>query len=160
MNEEQTGQPFSGPSGNMLNLLLKRAEINRSDLWITNAASCRTRTVEIDGEPTAPEKVVRIAAMHCRSRLLGELAIVQPSVIVPLGGVAFRAVHGGEYSMDKRRGGIHTVDVVSELARVRDEGQPHARVAKKKLKPAPEPETEADDQDDVEVPVGPGGEQP
>ena len=40
-NEDQTGHPFCGKAGEILNELLKSASLERKDIYITNILKCR-----------------------------------------------------------------------------------------------------------------------
>jgi DNA polymerase len=122
-NEEMQGRPFVGAAGQVLNLILQRAGIVRSDLWVSNSTLCRKKSVVYKNTLISPDKALRIASEHCRSRLIGELAIVQPKVIVPIGGLALRALTGDQANtLGGRRGGIHPFDVLDELAKIREDG--------------------------------------
>lgn len=43
--EEITGRPFQGRSGQLLNQLLERLDVDRSALWISNSALCHPRSM-------------------------------------------------------------------------------------------------------------------
>lgn len=64
VQEAQTGRPFMGPSGNILNVIMKHHGIRRKDVLLTNACLCRPQE-----NATPPAEA--IAA--CRPRLKHEL---------------------------------------------------------------------------------------
>lgn len=112
--EEELGRPFVGASGQFLDHLLKQAEIERHELWVSNTTLCRTRTKTVDGVVLNPDQVLRRAAVHCRPRLMAELAIVNPRVIVGLGTQSVRSIYNSKASMKGRRGAVHEIDLVAD----------------------------------------------
>jgi uracil-DNA glycosylase family 4 len=85
VQEARNGRPFVGPSGKLLNLVLRHHGIRRSDLMLTNACLCRPA----DG--STPPKAA-IAA--CRPRLVGELDAIGVGTVVALGNSASEALLG------------------------------------------------------------------
>jgi len=83
VQEARTGQPFIGPSGRLLDLVMDYHGIKRNEVFLTNATLCRAP----DGQ--APPKGA-IAA--CRPRLVEELKGRVPSVIIPLGNTAAQSI--------------------------------------------------------------------
>jgi uracil-DNA glycosylase family 4 len=78
-NEDDTGRPFIGAAGQFLNVLLRKAGIEREDVFITNIVKCRPPQNRV---PLADE----VAA--CRDYLDAQIAIIEPKIICPLGGPA------------------------------------------------------------------------
>jgi len=76
-----TGEPFVGPSGELLNQALAQAQVRRDDLAILNCTSCGPIPSHLD-------EVKKLAAKACRPRLLYELRSIQPKVILAVGGTA------------------------------------------------------------------------
>ena len=83
VQEVRTGRPFTGPSGKLLDLVLRHHGIRRSELLLTNATLCRPA----DG--SAPP---RSAIAACRPRLLAEVGGC--STAVALGNGASEALLG------------------------------------------------------------------
>jgi DNA polymerase len=81
--EDVQNRMFVGPSGQVLNRLLKAAGIDKERIYMTNLVKCmmpknrKPRTDEIE---------------MCNFFLAREIAIVQPEVVVPLGFYATRTV--------------------------------------------------------------------
>ena len=73
---EEQGKPFMGPSGGLLSLFLKRAQISRDEVFITNILKCRPPR---NHDPEAPE------ILSCASHLKTQLEIIDPEVVVTLG---------------------------------------------------------------------------
>lgn len=104
--EERTGQPFQGASGQELNRMLHEAGILRSECYVTNLVNVRPpnndltawiplRKKEITSRhvPLRDKMVLPIIVEGYKS-LLAEIAAVEPNVIVALGGTALWALTG------------------------------------------------------------------
>lgn len=78
--ELKEGRPFIGPSGRVLQRLLRKHGYEREDVVWTNAVPCEVRK----------ESELRKAAKLCRDRLNRELKGVQH--VVPVGGHALQAI--------------------------------------------------------------------
>jgi uracil-DNA glycosylase family 4 len=88
--DEQSGRPFSGPSGALLNQALAEVGLKRDKLWLTNVIKCRAVKQErgrlVDRAPSGAE------LKACRPWLDGEIAIVQPRIVVCIGVPAAKAL--------------------------------------------------------------------
>jgi DNA polymerase-1 len=91
------GIAFVGTAGQDLDKMLKLAGLERAEIYITNTCKCRPYKYEEDSEGIsgiknrAPNKN---EIKNCRRFLQQELDIIQPKVLVPLGGVALAALEG------------------------------------------------------------------
>jgi len=85
---ERTGVPFSGDrSGEALDQLLRRAGLDREDVFITNAVLCNPQDARgRNDEPTAAE------LRACRAHLAETIAVVDPPLVVALGRTAHAAL--------------------------------------------------------------------
>lgn len=91
--ELQEGRGFVGPSGQLLWMLAERAGFDRDNVWVTNAMLCKARQIKLPSGAVIPKATVKAqAAAACRGRLLAEMALVDPVVIVPLGNWALWAL--------------------------------------------------------------------
>lgn len=87
--EDLAGRPFVGPSGEMLDSMLREAGINRNDCYVTNVIKFRPpdndmkRLNEID-----------VSLAQSVSDLMDELDVVQPNVVIALGNTALQALTG------------------------------------------------------------------
>ncbi len=103
--EDLEGRPFIGPAGQVLNEALAEAGLDRQRLFLTNAV--KHFKFEPRGKrrlhqnPTAGEIDI------CRWWLDKERAVVQPDLIVTLGGSALRGVTGKSASIASMRGAVH-----------------------------------------------------
>jgi uracil-DNA glycosylase family protein len=100
--EDIEGRPFVGPAGKLLDRALERAGIDRNQVYITNVVKhfkWRPRGKRrIHQKPNAEE----IGA--CRPWLEGELAAVEPKVLVCLGATAAQALLGRTFRVTRQRG--------------------------------------------------------
>jgi uracil-DNA glycosylase len=66
---------------------------DRADVWVTNTILCRAEKVKLDNGAMLPKETVKeMAANCCRQRLISELKVVDPVVVVPLGNIALRTL--------------------------------------------------------------------
>jgi DNA polymerase len=100
--EDQQGHPFVGPSGRLLDELLKMAGISREKVYLTNAVKHfkweRRGKRRLHSKPSARE----IDA--CRPWLEAEIAVIKPKVIVCLGATAAQSLLGAAFRLTKHRG--------------------------------------------------------
>ena len=92
-DEDKTGAPFIGRSGQLLTRILEdEVGIKRADVFITNAVKCRPYTKQMhekgNRQPTNEE------IETCYPYLLEELETVRPRVVIALGATAFHALSG------------------------------------------------------------------
>lgn len=83
--EDETGEPFTGRSGDILDEALENAGFNRDNLRITNCARCRPPD---NRDPHVSE------LDNCSAYLFEELQRIDPDVVIPLGRVPTRQVLG------------------------------------------------------------------
>jgi uracil-DNA glycosylase family 4 len=95
-SEDEKGRPFVGSAGKILDEMLKKAGIERSQVFITNVVKCRppSNRVPEEGESAA-----------CRPYLDRQIALVRPKVICILGRTAYSSLLGGS-SITANRGKI------------------------------------------------------
>lgn len=97
VNENEKGRPFVGAAGKMLDGLLKQAGLERSDVWLTNVIKRYPPGDKIN-TPAAQREIEQSIP-----GLRRELHQLKPTVIVPLGNVALRAL-GFNHSIGAVRG--------------------------------------------------------
>jgi DNA polymerase len=88
-NEDLDGHPFVGESGKLLDFILNKLGISRSDLWITNLIKCHPNKNEL---PKGEELKQVVEA--CMKHLRPELSQVHPKVVVLLGGTVTHWLSG------------------------------------------------------------------
>lgn len=96
-NEDKEGKPFVGRSGGILDSILGWADIKRDDIYITNVVSCRPK----DNRTPNPDEI-----SACRPRLLEEIYLVDPDVLILSGAVASRALTKSRSFKIKRLQGL------------------------------------------------------
>jgi uracil-DNA glycosylase len=95
-SEDEKGKPFVGAAGRILDNLLKKAGIERSQVFITNIVKCRPPNNRV------PEEDELIA---CRPYLDRQIALIKPKVICILGRTAYSSILGSS-SITASRGKI------------------------------------------------------
>jgi len=80
--EDEQGKPFVGPSGQLLEKMLLRIGLKRSEVFITNVVKCR---------PPANRDPLEEELLACRPYLDRQVALLQPTLVVTLGR---HALHG------------------------------------------------------------------
>ena len=102
--EDVAGEPFVGPAGRLLDRALVDAGIDRETVYVTNAVKHFKFTVRgkrrIHSSPNAEE------IKACKPWLLGELAAVEPEIVLALGATAAKALLGPSFKVTKQRGEI------------------------------------------------------
>lgn len=99
--EDETGRPFVGPAGELLNGILAAIEIPREAVYIANIVKCR---------PPQNRKPLPDEVAACLPYLHHQLALIQPKVIVALGGTAAEGLLGVKKSLGDLRGKVHRLD--------------------------------------------------
>ncbi|MGQ9477916.1 MAG: uracil-DNA glycosylase [Candidatus Bipolaricaulia bacterium] len=76
--EDQTGRPFVGPAGQLLDRILESAGLKREEVYITNMVKCR---------PPLNRTPQRDEVEACWPYLEAQLRLLKPKIIVALGNV-------------------------------------------------------------------------
>ena len=85
--EDKQGRPFVGPSGQLLQELLKSINLKREDVFITNVVKCRPP----DNRDPLPAEIAA-----CNDYLDRQIGAIQPLVIVTLGRHSMAKFFSGE----------------------------------------------------------------
>ncbi len=100
--EDIEGLPFVGPAGQLLDRALAEAGINREQCYVTNAVK------HFKWEPRGKRRLHKTPAQReidaCRRWLLGEMAALQPALLVCLGATAAKAIFGPSFRVTRSRG--------------------------------------------------------
>ena len=83
--EDESGVPFVGKSGQLLDSLLTEAGLARDQVAVANVLKCR---------PPGNRKPTRAEVTRCRPWLQRQIELVNPRVLVALGGTAAEWFHG------------------------------------------------------------------
>ncbi|MGZ9811149.1 UdgX family uracil-DNA binding protein [Pseudoroseicyclus sp. H15] len=106
--EDALGRPFVGPSGQLLDAAAQAAGLDRSGAYVTNAVK-RFKFVQ-RGKRRLHQTPDRSDIEHARWWLAREIDLVQPQLILALGGTAAEILTGTRAGLLKRRGSIEATD--------------------------------------------------
>ena len=101
-HEDQTGRPFVGRAGKLLDEAIIKAGLQREDLWICNVLKCRACIIEDGSVRNRPPKADEIKA--CRPWLEAQLDILKPSVILCIGAPSANLLIHKNFRMTQERG--------------------------------------------------------
>ena len=100
--DDQTGQPFTGPAGDLLDQVLAENGLRRQDIWLTNILKCRAAAWAGKRLKNRPPKSAEIKA--CAKWLAEELALISPTVILCMGSPSAKAVIRTDFRLSQERG--------------------------------------------------------
>ena len=98
-DEDTTGVPFVGKAGQLLNNMIAAMGLKREAVYIANIVKCR---------PPANRAPEPAEANTCTQFLLRQMDVVQPEVVVALGGTAAMYLLGVKQSLASLRGRWHS----------------------------------------------------
>ncbi len=93
--EDASGRPFTGRSGQLLDTMLHTAGFSRQELYICNILKCR---------PPGNRNPLKDEIRSCMPLLFEQLQIVRPKVILILGKVAANTIFENRLSLGAMRG--------------------------------------------------------
>lgn len=96
-NEDRQGEPFVGAAGKLLDTLLNRIGLGRSDVYITNVLKCRP-PMNRDPMPNEVEA--------CSPYLERQLDLIKPKVVLILGRHALERLMPGQGSISRIHGSL------------------------------------------------------
>ena len=101
--DDETGHPYSGPGGELLDELLAQAGIARSGIFITNLTKCWAWKLEFGNRinKTPGAKEIKTCAS---TWLVRELEVIAPKAIVCLGGPTAQYFLGKDFKITQSRG--------------------------------------------------------
>jgi len=74
--EDEKGLPFVGSAGKVLDEILDKADLSRSEVFITNILKCR---------PPGNRRPKKAEIKSCEGILISQLEIIKPRIIAPMG---------------------------------------------------------------------------
>ena len=95
--EDASGRPFVGRSGQLLDKILHAAGFARQEVYICNILKCR---------PPGNRNPLQDEIKNCMPWLLEQLQIVKPKVILILGKVAANTIFENQLSLGSMRGKV------------------------------------------------------
>ena len=96
-NEDRQGEPFVGAAGKLLDTLLARISLRRSEVFITNVLKCRP---PMNRDPMPNE------AEACSPYLARQLELIRPKVVLILGRHALERLMPGQGSISRVHGSL------------------------------------------------------
>ena len=100
--EDKEGLPFVGPAGRLLDRALVDAEVDRRQVYVTNAVK------HFNWEPRGKRRLHKTPAQQelaaCYQWLEAEIAAVRPKLIICLGATAAKVLFGFAVRITKMRG--------------------------------------------------------
>ena len=96
--EDQTGRPFVGQAGLLLDKILEAIECPRPTTYIANIVKCR---------PPQNRKPLPDEMASCLPYLHRQVALVKPKVLIALGSTAAEGMLGVKKSLGELRGKVH-----------------------------------------------------
>ena len=100
--EDLAGRPFVGPAGKLLDRALEDAEIDRSQVYVTNVV--KHFKWKPHGKRRIHQKPNLREIAACRPWLDAEVAVLKPRVLVCLGATAAQALLGRDFRVSRQRG--------------------------------------------------------
>lgn len=96
--EDETGRPFVGAAGQLLDQILSAIECPRETVFIANIVKCR---------PPQNRKPLPDEATSCLPYLHRQIALVKPRVLLAMGGTAAEWLLNTKQSLGGLRGKVH-----------------------------------------------------
>ena len=112
-DEDIQGEPFVGKAGELLTRIIQTMGFQRSDVFIANVLKCRPNMpagTPGNRPPTSEEMET------CLPYLRSQIELIQPKVMVALGGVAMKGLFGKTEPMKQMRGRWFTFGSIPVMA--------------------------------------------
>jgi DNA polymerase len=96
--EDEIGRPFVGKAGALLDELLSEAGLDRAGIAVANVLKCR---------PPGNRAPTRLEAQRCTGWLDRQVELVDPTLVVTLGGTALAWAFGSGHRLRDMRERLH-----------------------------------------------------
>lgn len=93
--EDLQGEPFVGPAGKLLDLMLSLIDLERSNVYIANIVKCR---------PPKNRDPMEIEQDACIDYLRNQVALIRPKIIVCLGRIAALRLIRSDFRITREHG--------------------------------------------------------
>jgi len=103
--EDEQAEPFVGRAGQLLTKIIQTMGFARESVYIANILKCRPDT---PGQSGGNRKPTSVEMQTCLPYLQEQIDLIQPKVIVALGGTAMEGLLGKTIGITKLRGQWHT----------------------------------------------------
>ncbi|HET9732746.1 MAG TPA: UdgX family uracil-DNA binding protein [Acidimicrobiales bacterium] len=105
--EDVSGEPFVGPAGRLLDRAMAEAGMNRDQVYVTNAVKhFKWKPSTRGGKRRLHQRPNHSEVTACRPWLMGEIAAVQPKLVVGLGATAAQSLLGADWRVSEHRGEV------------------------------------------------------
>ena len=101
-DEDREGKPFIGRSGKLLDKMFAAIGLDRNDIYITNLVPWR---------PTGNRTPTPYETALCRPFLLRHIELVQPDILVLVGGVSAKEMLDSSLGITKLRGSWQDINI-------------------------------------------------
>ena len=118
--EDLQGEPFVGPAGKLLDVMLELIDLDRTKVYIANIVKCRPPQ---NRDPLAVEQEA------CIGHLRRQTALLRPKIIVCLGRIAAKAIIREDFKITTEhgqwftRGGVQMTAIYHPAALLRDDSK-------------------------------------
>jgi uracil-DNA glycosylase len=102
--EDKQGRPFVGPAGRVLDRALRDSNIDRGEVYVTNAVKHFKWTER--GKRRIHQRPNGTEIRACSYWLEAELGVVRPRLVVLLGAVAGEAIFGSKFRVGEHKGKV------------------------------------------------------
>lgn len=132
--EIEIGEPFVGQAGKYLNEFLEALDIDRDDVYITNAVKYRpTKTNHKTGRLSNRTPTIKEIDSF-RKYLNEEIAIVDPKIVVTLGNIPLRAIFNENLKIGEVHGRLMEKDIENNKYKIFPLYHPAAVIYRQELK--------------------------
>jgi DNA polymerase len=108
-SEDEQGLPFVGRAGKLLDTLLEEVGLERSAVFIVNTLKCR---------PPGNRDPLPVEIDNCKSYLLRQVELIQPSVICTLGNFSTKLLRGDPTGITRLHGQPEVIVLGSRAVRL------------------------------------------
>ena len=118
--EDQTGLPFTGRAGKLLDSMLASVGLDRSEIYIANTIKCR---------PPQNRDPLNVEQDACIGYLRRQTALLRPKIIVCLGRIAAKSIIREDFRITQEHGqwfsrnGVQMTAIYHPAALLRDVGK-------------------------------------
>ncbi|NOX98679.1 MAG: uracil-DNA glycosylase [Verrucomicrobia bacterium] len=110
--EEAQHKPFVGPAGQLLDKILGAMGLSRQDVYVSNIVKFRPQVAGSGDTSTEHRKPHRDEIKNCLKFIMAEIDVVQPAVIVALGGTAANALLDNQEPVGSLREQNHSLKAI------------------------------------------------
>jgi DNA polymerase len=108
-SEDEQGLPFVGRAGKLLSQLLEEIGLSREEVFIANTLKCR---------PPGNRDPQPIEIENCRSYLLSQVELIEPSVICSLGNFSTKLLRADPTGITRLHGQPEVIEIGTRAVRL------------------------------------------